>query len=110
LQLNSAEFGRLRIDNARKSPMIRRLNLDGSMGIAADLQQTGSGLFGAFKLTGDDTTPSERSRRHAPRGRIVHELQMLRPRGAYRRNTSVGDQRPCAGLHRALILWRRAGR
>ena len=64
--------------------MIRRLNLDGSMGIAAGLQQTGGGLSGAFKLTGDDATPSERSRRHAPRGRIVHELQMLRPRGAYR--------------------------
>jgi hypothetical protein len=58
LQLNSAEFGRLRIDNARKSPMIRRPNLDVSMGIAASLQQTGGGLFGAFKLTGDDTTRS----------------------------------------------------
>jgi len=73
------------------------------MGIAAGLQQTGGGLFGAFKLTGDNTTPSERSRRRAPRGRIVHELQMLRPRGAYRRNTSVDDQRPYAGLRRALI-------
>jgi hypothetical protein len=59
--------------------MIRRPNLDGSMGIAAGLQQTGGGLFGAFKLTGDDTTPGKRSLRRAPRGRIVHELQMLRP-------------------------------
>jgi hypothetical protein len=80
------------------------------MGIAAGLQQTGGGPFGAFKLTGDDTTPSERSRRDVPRGRIVHELQMLRPHRAYQRNASVGDQRPCAGLRRALILARRAGR
>jgi hypothetical protein len=73
------------------------------MGIAAGLQQTGGGLFGAFKLTGDNTTPHKRSRRRAQCGRIVHELQMLRPFGAYRRSTSVDDRRLCDGLRRAPI-------
>jgi hypothetical protein len=103
LRLNSIELGRLRIDNARKSPMIRRPNLDGSMGIAAGLQQTGGGLFGAFKLTADDTTPKERSRRRARCGRIVHELQMLRPRDVRQHNRPIHDQRPCAWLRRAAI-------
>jgi hypothetical protein len=74
LQLNSAESGRLQIDNARKAPMIRRRNWDGSMGIAAALQQTVGELIGpqigrlrAFKLTGDDITrqPKLRARRES---------------------------------------------
>jgi hypothetical protein len=59
------------------------------MGIAADLQQAGSERFGAFKLTGNDGTPKERSRRRARCGRISHELQLLRLCGAYRRTTQL---------------------
>jgi len=38
------------------------------MGIAATVQQTGGGLFGAFKLTADDTTrpPKHRARLESP--------------------------------------------
>jgi hypothetical protein len=107
LQLNSAESGWLH--NARRSPMIRRLNWDSTMVIAATMQQTGGDFIAsqidksrAFKLTGDRIT-------RRPKRGLGRESPQVTNRTAFNitRIARRATWRDCPGVHRRRFRGRR---